>query len=339
MSGRNSQISRIYALLNVLEGAPQGLTVAELTSRVNERGHEASKRTVYRDLEALSSAGFAVSPQGNPSDTNATRWVLERLTRIGQHFVLSSRELLALYIARGVLTPLKDTPFFQDLDATFKKIELRLGSKGCDYFTELAQEFRFEPGPRWGLGLDPDLLETVRACCAERQLLSVTYASANKQEKRSRRLGPHYLYFAQGSLYLVAEDMEEAKTKVFSVPRMSDAKMMDDAYEGKVTSPESYFDGTFGIFRGGTPVQVRLAFSPTITPFVRERRWHSSQTIVNRGDGSILLSLEVSITPELVQWVLGFGAEVNVIEPDELRSKIIFAAEGVLAQYQKRKAA
>jgi predicted DNA-binding transcriptional regulator YafY len=167
----------------------------------------------------------------------------------------------------------------------------------------------------------------------------VTYASANKGEKRPRRLGPHYLYFAQGSLYLVAEDMEEAKTKIFSVPRMSDAKMLDDAYEGQVTSPESYFNGTFGIFRGGTPEQVKLAFSPTIAPFVRERRWHSSQTIVNRGDGSILLSLEVSINPELVQWVLGFGAEVNVIEPDELMKKIVSAAEGVLAQYQKKKAA
>ncbi len=339
MPGRNGQVSRIYALLDILEGAPQGLTVNELTARVNERGHEAGKRTVYRDLDALNDAGFPLFPKGDAEDTNATKWVLERLTKVNEHFVLSSRELLALYLARGLLIPLKDTPFYADLDSIFKKIEGRIGTKSQDYFNELNSEFQFEPGPRWGLGIDPDLLETVRACCAEKQLLEVTYASANGGDKRPRRLGPQFLYFAKGSLYLVAEDMEKSGVKVFSVPRMTEAKMLDEEYEGEPVDPQTYFQGTFGVFKAGPPVKVTIHFSPLIAPFVRERRWHETQGVVALADGSIQLGIEVAVTPELVQWVLGFGENATVMEPMELRHKVIESAGKVLEKYKLSKAA
>ena len=207
MSGRNSQVARIYTLLQVLEGAPQGLSVKELMDRVVDRGHEVKQRTIYRDLEALQQAGFPLSCEDNATDSNASRWTLERLTRVNEHFILSTRELLALFLARGVLAPLRDTPFYVDLNSIFKKIEERVGPKGREYFQELSGEMHFEPGPRWGLGLDPVLLETVQACCAERQVLEVRYSSANSGDKRVRKLGPHYLLFAKGSVYLIAEDL------------------------------------------------------------------------------------------------------------------------------------
>lgn len=129
MSGRNGQISRIYALLDLLEGAPQGLTVADLTDRVNERGHSASRRTVYRDLEALNAAGFALFPHEEGGENFATRWILEKVTKINEHLVVTARELMALYLAKGMLSPLKDTPFYEDLNSVFSKIEAKLGTK------------------------------------------------------------------------------------------------------------------------------------------------------------------------------------------------------------------
>ena len=241
MPGRNSQVARIYSIVQILDGAPQGLTVKDLMERVIDRGHEAKQRTIYRDLDLLSQAGFPLTSEKSGTDTNATRWKLERWTRVTEHFILTAPELLALYLARGVLTPLKDTPFYSDLESIFKKIEARLGTKNADYLNELTSEMQFEPGPRWGLGIDPDLLETVRACCAEKHVLSVCYASAHSGEKRQRRLGPQYLYFARGSLYLVAEDLEQGKVKVYAVPRMSQAKMLDEEYQGEPANPEDYF--------------------------------------------------------------------------------------------------
>lgn len=339
MAGRNAQISRIYAILDLLEGAPHGLTVGELKAKLEDRDHHASKRTVYRDLEALSAAGFPLFPNEDSENAQASRWILERNAKINQYLVLAPRELVALYLAQGVLSPLKDTPFYEDLNGVFRKIEEKIGTRGQEFLSELTNELRFEPGPRWGLGLNPDTLETIRAACAERQILQFHYSSVSSGTRRTRTVGPHYLYFAKSSLYLVGEDLEDSKVKVFSVPRINDATMLDKPYEGKVQTPEEFFQHSFGIFHGSRPTSVEIQFSPTVAPFVRERRWHPSQRVVSKADSSIILHLEVAVTPDLVQWILSFGPEAKVISGGDLQQRIFESAQKVMLHYGEKSAA
>jgi predicted DNA-binding transcriptional regulator YafY len=61
--------------------------------------------------------------------------------------------------------------------------------------------------------------------------------------------------------------------------------------------------------------------------------------VVNKADGSILLSLDVALTPELVQWVLGFGAFVRVVQPAALAEKISESAAQIVALYDEKGAA
>jgi proteasome accessory factor B len=338
MKGRNGQVARIYKILTLLEAAPHGLSVTDLADRLHERGFEVGKRTIYRDLDALRAAGFPLEERGKSED-QGTRWTLERTTRVSHYLVLNARELMALYLARGALTPLKDTPFYADLKATFDKIEDKLGDKSQAYLDELGQDLHFEPGPRWGLGLDPDVVDTVRAAATERQLLSLTYSSANSGKTNQRTLGPHFLYFAKGSLYLVAEDTGDGVIKIFSVPRMSEVRMLDQEYKTELVDPEEYFSSAFGIYRGKEPKTVCIRFGAKIGPYIRERRWHPSQRLVNRDHGMVELSLDVDITPELLQWILGFGPNAEVLEPASLIETIQKEALQTLQIYQNRKAA
>ena len=316
MAGRNSQIARLYCALDLLEQSPQGLTVDELWKGITSRGHDAGKRTVYRDLEALSAAGFPLFPKGEPDSREENRWHLERNARVTDYLVLNARELLALYLAKGSLIPLKGTPFFGDLEIAFSKIEDKLGRSNQEYLNELEQEVKFQPSPKWGLGLDPDLLETVRAACTEGHQLRVSYLTAGSTEPRVRTLGPQYLYFYQSAIYLVAEDIGSAQIKVYALPRMKSAEMLPDPYEGQTISPETLFQHSIGIFQGSDPVEVRLGFSPQVAPYVQERSWHPSQRVVKKADGSIDLILEVAVTPELSQWVMSFGPNVKVESPN-----------------------
>ncbi|MGZ3689800.1 MAG: helix-turn-helix transcriptional regulator [Bdellovibrionota bacterium] len=335
--GRNSQVARIFAIFDLLAGARHGLTVKEIHDRIVELRYEIGPRTIRRDLEAIEALCTSLVRQEDDSGPEKViRFSLDPTTRITNYLVLSGTELLALYLARGMLDPLQNTPFYEDLQRAFAKIEGKIGPKGREYFDELSAEMHFDPWPRWGLGVNPDVLETVRAACSERHLLTVTYESANSGQKKPRKLGPHYLYFSKGSMYLVAEDLESHTVKTFAVPRMSDAKMEEAAYDGEPVDPEQFFTGSFGIFRGETPVAVKLEFAREIAPYVRERTWHRSQRVVAKGDGTIVFQLDVAVTPELVNWVMGFGAGVRVTEPAELREKVIAAAEGVLRNYSKK---
>ena len=39
-------------------------------------------------------------------------------------------------------------------------------------------------------------------------------------------------------------------------------------------------------------------------------------------NGELILRMKVAIAPELTSWILGFGPDVEVIEPHSLRQKI-----------------
>ena len=56
--------------------------------------------------------------------------------------------------------------------------------------------------------------------------------------------------------------------------------------------------------------------------YAQHHRWHDSQRISKNTDGSFDLTLHVRPCPELEQWVLRFGENVEVLEPVHLREKI-----------------
>ncbi len=336
MTRRNSQVSRLYAIIGLLEGAPHGLSAADICKRLNDRGHDVGKRTVYRDLQALGKAGFPVFEEGL-DEVNAQRWKLNRSTRNNDYLVLSVRELLALYFARSPLNPLKDTFFYADLDAAFRKIEEKLGPSARGFFDELSTDIAFEPGPRWSLGLDPEVVETVQVSCTEKSVLRVDYVSAHSGERRTRRQGAHFAHFGKGSLYLVAEDLEAKALNVYAVARMSEASLEDEKYATPPIDPEEFFAGSFGVFRGEKAVAVKVRFASAIAPYVPERRRNASQCVVARADGIVDLHLDVTLTPELEGWILGFEAGAVVLELAGLAQSIEARAAEIVDVYRSRK--
>ena len=56
----------------------------------------------------------------------------------------------------------------------------------------------------------------------------------------------------------------------------------------------------------------------SLTRYVLERRWHSSQKNKKLKGGPLELTLEVAGTKEINTWIMGFGSLAKVREPDSL---------------------
>ena len=102
MSGRYSQISRLFFILGILEESHNGLSVAEIHDQTKGR-YPVDKRSIYRDLEALDAAGFPVFEESDSVDSRITKWKTNRTLKVSKSLVLSPRELVALYLAKGAL--------------------------------------------------------------------------------------------------------------------------------------------------------------------------------------------------------------------------------------------
>ena len=67
--------------------------------------------------------------------------------------------------------------------------------------------------------------------------------------------------------------------------------------------------------------------------FIRERRWHPSQTIEEKPDGSLVLHLKTGGLVEVRNWVLQFGDDAEVLQPISLREDITEEIRRISARY------
>lgn len=77
----------------------------------------------------------------------------------------------------------------------------------------------------------------------------------------------------------------------------------------------------FGIICGDA-FGVRLLFNAQTANYIHDRQWSADQKLTPGPDNSLILEMTARSQPELVSWILSFGANVKVLEPDWLRDEI-----------------
>jgi predicted DNA-binding transcriptional regulator YafY len=159
------------------------------------------------------------------------------------------------------------------------------------------------------------------------------YHSFSSEREKAYAIEPTRLVFAQGALYLMAYVPEYAQVRTFAVDRIKSLSVTEERFE-PVESDETVFAHSLGVHHG-TPEHVEIVFEPRIAPYVRERMWHSSQTVRDEPDGRITVTLNVSNDFALRSWILGFGALARVIAPPALAEEIAAECSRVVERYRE----
>jgi predicted DNA-binding transcriptional regulator YafY len=71
-----------------------------------------------------------------------------------------------------------------------------------------------------------------------------------------------------------------------------------------------------------------------VAALVQERIWHPSQMIDELADGGLLLTVRVSDPREMRPWIRSWGADVEVLEPYDLRAEMVEQARRMLECYR-----
>ncbi len=91
---------------------------------------------------------------------------------------------------------------------------------------------------------------------------------------------------------------------------------------------------SFGTIRGDGQYQVALRFTPAHAGRIREKQWHSSQVVEPQDDGALVLRLVVNDLRELKRWVMYWGPDCKVLEPEELAAMVQADASAMAGNYR-----
>ncbi len=111
--------------------------------------------------------------------------------------------------------------------------------------------------------------------------------------------------------------------RTLAVERIQEITKTGSSFEyPKDFDPEELLESAFDIVYED-PIDVKIWFSANQARYIKERTWSKTQKIKDQKDGSIILSMSTSGWWDVKRWVLSYGRNAKVLEPEELKKEIV----------------
>lgn len=246
---------------------------------------------------------------------------------------ITQEEILAILVAQNILSLSAGGVISQKIKSFGKKLFgspelLGLSQKKLnDSFSSTWNEHAPAQGPAF---------QCAMRSLVENKLLEFSYTSPKKNESNLRTIEPHHLQHYMGNWILVGYCHLRQDWRKFKLSRMGDVRVTEQIFSPRPKSQwQSQLEGGFGIFQGGKTQLIKLKFNSFRAPWINEQVWHENQSIESLPNGELILSFPACHYHEVKMKVLQFGADVEVLEPEELRNEIISEIHKANQLYEK----
>ena len=310
---------RLISIVLLLQ-ANGRMTAETLASRL-----EVSQRTILRDMDALSSAGVpVVAERGTGGGWRLIDGYETKLTG------LTPAEIRSLFLARPPAL-LAELGLKEAADAAWLKLRAALPS-GVREQAEFVRQRLLVDSRNWrdsgeSLTSLPVLLEALWSG----QRLKFVYEKPDGSSSE-REVDPLGLVARANRWYLVAAKGEEQRTYRVSRIRSPEILLGQRADRPKAFDLAAYWEASTNRFREHLPYyNATFLVTEHILPWVCYRPWRVLEQ--QRAGDRYRVSLRFDAPEEARQFALGHGAELEVLEPQELRDYVIATANAVVAAY------
>lgn len=234
---------------------------------------------------------------------------------------LDRQEAEALKATKKVLSQYQGTPYYQEISSALDKV-LQYLPASCSE-NGILDIYSFEQAP--SSEIDTKSFTLLDEAIRNSRKIAIAYRAPSKQAKTERTVHPYRLHYDQSksTWYLIAFCELRQATRTFAVNRIRSITPCATGF----TIPESfsiekYLEQTFDQCAGVEEQAIVIRFTPYQSQWIKEHRWHPTQQIEEHEDGSITLHMKVSALDAVKRWVMRYGKEAEVVEPEELRDMI-----------------
>ena len=241
---------------------------------------------------------------------------------------ITEGEIFALVVAEKALQQYRGTSFEKPLLSAIKKMEQALPDIISLNLADIEQAISFRT--RAEPILDLKIFDTLAKAVAQRHQLELSYRMPG-QKAEARVVDPYHLANINGEWFLFAFDHARKDIRTFAPARIQSAQPTGKTFERTHKfSLEKRLRGSFGVHAGEGKFEVVIRFTPRAADFIREKKWHPTQTLCDLKDGGAELTMKLSSLAEVQRWVLSWAGEAKVLSPRELAECVKSSAKSIL---------
>lgn len=310
MKPAENKANRLHQIEALLIEHPDGLTQSELARRLGVH-----RSTIHRNLPDLDAPVY---------EDHGRLFIDRKAYLIDVRFTLN--ETLSIHMAARLLATILDRQNPHAASA-LRKLSIALDTRAPHVSRHLARSAdQIDEEAQWQ---DPNylhILETLTYAWAESRKVAIWYRKDEADPVRQFTFAPYYIEpSAVGrSAYVIGLREPPNEIRTFKIERIYRAEPLSDPFTTPVDfDPGKLLSSAWGIwFTDEKPVEVVLKFGRRVAQRVGETRWHRSEQVTELEDGSLLWRALIAEPQEMMPWIRGWGADVEVIEPEGLREAV-----------------
>jgi predicted DNA-binding transcriptional regulator YafY len=280
---------------------------------------ETSKRTIYRDIQALSETGVPIVSQPGQGYSLVDGYFLPPLTFTGE-------EATMLLFGAGLVAGHFDAQYKQAAHAAAGKIEAVLTSSLREEVKHLQESISIFNYDAVGTTAAAEILQQIRRAILDRKTIRfryhTRYSGGGTSEVNIREANPYGLVYAGTAWYLVAHCHLRQSIRHFRLERVSCLSLLDTTF----IRPANFSMKPSGQDR--RTIEIRVLFDSEVAPWVREAPSYYMTAAEDTPEG-LLVTLKARFEPQILQWLLSWGSKVRVLEPESLRKLLAAEAEAI----------
>lgn len=234
---------------------------------------------------------------------------------------LSEDDIEAIKFAANTLMQFRDVGIFNQFGFAIDKIFDRVHIAENPTDDSVAAYVQFEQvHATVGNENLPELLKAIK----DKQKVKFLYTSFQSGKSKERLVYPLLLKEYRNRWYLISFAPEKEKVITFGLDRISGLEILEDHFIlDRPFSSDNYFKHSIGITANDDePMKVVLKVDKVGSKFLQTQPIHQSQVMVKEGKKRDTYELQILMSEELRRTILSYGAQLEVVEPKELREEI-----------------
>lgn len=328
----NQKLKLLYILDNLLKNSDENnpIDAEEIILDLQEKGIEAERKSVYKDIAVLQQFGYDILKTRTPK---CGFFIASRDFEVAEVRLLCDAIQAAGFISQKKTKQLLEKIYSLVSVAQAKTIENQVY---VDNRPKCANE---------NIYYNIDKLD--RAIQNSRQVKiiyrkrKISERNIAEFEEKTHYISPYALIWSNDHYYLVGNNRNYSNIMITRIDRIKDVEILENTpainfsdvspYREKFDSAD-YVNKHFNMF-SGDPQEVELVCHNTLIDDILDK-FGDNVNIIKHSEEKFKININAAVSSGLVSWIMQYGNKIQVKSPESLKKMILDRAEEIRKVYQ-----